>query len=116
MPPAAKTYTLRLVALKDKGAMGLCVEDGCCATFKKRTFETAAMGKVSLSVSKTGMHAKGADWKAYAHEIIVREDGRVTLRGDVRLVCDKLGVCATVKAEELCVEVKKGKFEKFVTK
>ena len=36
------------------------------------------------------------------------------LAGHVKLTADKLGVCAAVKAERLCVEVKAGKFEKIV--
>lgn len=113
---AAKTYTLYFVSDKDKGWMEHRGEDGSISRVQRRTWEIGAMAKLSMSAGKTCLHVKGCDWKAYAEQIDIREDGRLTLRGNVRLMCDKLGVCASVKAEELCVEVKKGKFDKFVTK
>ena len=90
--------------------------DGCCAACQRRTVECKTAGKLTLSAGKTSLLVKGADWKAFAEQIDIRDDGRVVLRGNVRMMCDKLGVCASVKAEELNVEVKQGKFEKLVTK
>jgi hypothetical protein len=105
-----------LVDHKDKGVMGCKVDDVGVATFHRTKTECGATGTLTLSAGKTGLHVKGVDWKASADKIDVREDGRVVLHGNVRLMCDKLGVCASVKAEELSVAVKKGKFEKLITK
>jgi hypothetical protein len=112
----AKTKAVRFTFEEGMSAFVHRGADGTVVAFKRKTIETAAMGKLSMSAGKACLHVKGSDWKAYAEQIDIREDGCVVLRGNVRLMCDKLGVCASVKAEELCVEVKKGKFDKFVTK
>ena len=112
----AKSMSVRFARHGDGGYMEYHHGDGSIACFKGRTLEDGAAGKLCLSAGKSCLLVKGVDWKAYADQIDVREDGRVVLRGNVRMMCDKLGVCASVRAEELNVEVKNGKFEKLVTK
>ena len=99
----------------ESGKPRLCVKsEGTTTECLRMKLESGATGAVRLAAGKNRVHLVGNKWKAEADRIEVGDDGRIVLAGHVKLTSDKLGVCAAVKAERLCVEVKAGKFEKIV--
>jgi hypothetical protein len=90
--------------------------DDSCLTCARMTVAAGEAGKLRLAAGKKRVHVQGAEWKASADEIDVCGDGRVVLHGHVKLACDKIGACAKVKAAELCVQVRHGKFEKILSR
>lgn len=113
MTPVVHRASVKLVY--EAGKSRLCVKsEGMTTECLRMKLETGAAGAVRLSAGKNHVHLVGNKWKAEADCIELGDDGRIVLAGHVKLTSDKLGVCAVVTADRVCVEVKGGKFEKIV--
>jgi hypothetical protein len=88
--------------------------DGCSTTCVRLAVSRGQTGTLSMAAGKKHVHVKGTKWKACADQIDIYPDGRVVLSGHVKLMSDKIGVCASVKAEKLCVQVKHGCLDRIV--
>jgi hypothetical protein len=84
--------------------------DDVCMTGVRMTIDKGACGSLTVVAGKKHVHIKGKKWKAQADSVEILADGHIVLCGHVKLISDKIGVCASVKAEKLCVQVKDGKF------
>ena len=112
-PKPARRASVKLVY--ESGKARLCINsEGTSMECLRMKLEAGAAGAVRLSAGKNHVHIAGTKWNAQADGIEIGDDGRIVLAGHVKLMSDKLGVCAAVKADRLCVQVKAGKFEKIV--
>jgi hypothetical protein len=104
---------LHLVKESGKSRIEFKNEDGStiCA---RMTMDKGMTGKLVVAAGKKHIHLHGQKWQAWADEVTISPDGRIEMSGHVKLLCDKIGVCASVKAEKLCVQFKHGSFEKIV--
>jgi hypothetical protein len=115
LPAPTPVHRASVKLVYESGKARLCVKSaGMTTECLRMKLEAGAAGAVRLSAGKNRVHLAGNKWKAEADCIELGDDGRIVLAGHVKLTSDKLGVCAAVKAERLCVEVKAGKFEKIV--
>lgn len=111
---AACTSTLvGLVRCCNKSTLAM-KSDGLSTTSVRMTIDKGEVGPLTVSAGKKYVHVSGKKWKAQAEQVEICADGRVILSGHVKLLSDKIGVCASVKAEKLCVQVKQGKFQAIV--
>ncbi len=88
--------------------------DGTSACCTRMMIDKGQAGALTVAAGKKYVHVRGKMWKAQADEVEICPDGRVFLCGHVKLACDKIGVCASVKADKLCVQVKHGRFDRIV--
>lgn len=111
--PARKAPCAHVCLVHAAGKARLCVKSNeSTAECVRMKLEAGEAGALRLSAGKNHVHVTGAKWKAQADRVDLGHDGHVVLTGHVKLVADSLGVCASVRAERLCVVVKGGKFEK----
>ena len=112
-PTPAHRATVKVVY--ESGKARLCVQsEGMTTECLRMKLEAGAAGAVRLSAGKNHVHIVGTKWKAQADRIELGNDGRIVLTGHVKLLSDKLGVCAAIKADQVCVQIKAGKFEKII--
>jgi hypothetical protein len=90
--------------------------DGCSTTCVRMVLERGEAGALKVAAGKKFVHVAGKQWKAHADQVEVCADGRVILSGHVKLISDRIGVCASVKAEKLCVQVRHGCLDRIVEK
>src|SRR5262249_44318037 len=88
--------------------------EGTSTRSVRMTIDKGQCGELTVAAGKKYVHVHGKKWKAFADKVEIQADGRVLLSGHVKLLSEKLGVCASVKAVKLCVQVKDGAFEKIV--
>lgn len=112
-PKPAHRASVKLVYESGKARLRL-ESEGTSMECLRMKLEAGAAGAVRLSAGKNHVHIAGMKWNAQADSIELGDDGRIVLAGHVKLMSDKLGVCAAIKADRLCVQVKAGKFEKIV--
>jgi hypothetical protein len=115
--PARVTRTshLSIVRQGEKSRVKMTCGDSC-VTSARMTVEGGEAGPLTVAAGASCVHVTGKTWKAQAAAIEVRDDGTVTLRGHVKLTSDRIGAGASVKADELCVKVTRGTFDKIVSK
>jgi hypothetical protein len=115
VPVAYPVHRASVRLVYESGKPRLSVKsEGMTTECLRMKLEAGAAGAVRLSAGKNRVHLAGTKWKAEAERIELGDDGRIVLTGHVKLMSDKLGVCAVIKADRVCVEVKAGKFEKIV--
>jgi hypothetical protein len=105
--PPCRGAQVRLLHGCGKSRLQIMSDDGS-TTGVRMVVERGQAGMLSMAAGKKFVHVMGKKWKAHADQVEVCPDGRVILTGHVKLVTDKIGVCATVKAEKLCVQVRHG--------
>jgi hypothetical protein len=88
--------------------------EGVCAKSVRMTLDKGECGPLTVAAGKKYVHVHGKKWTASADEVEILGDGRVLLKGHVKLLSDTVGVCASVRADQLCVKVKNGSFEKII--
>jgi hypothetical protein len=113
---AAKPTCVELCKACGKNRLHVQAKDGTTSKGVRMTVECPSIGALHLAAGKKYVHISGKEWKASADHVQWHDDGRIVLTGNVKLSCDHIGCCATVKAEKLCVQVRGGKFEKIVGK
>jgi hypothetical protein len=111
VPACCSTAHVELVRCCHKTTLAVQCE-GVSAKSVRMTLDKGACGSLTVAAGKKHVHVHGKKWKAFADKVSIQADGRVLLSGHVKLLSEKLGVCASVKADELCVQVKDGAFEK----
>ncbi len=111
--PASTGTQVRLVRRCGKPRLEMKA-DGGSTTCVRMTIERGQAGTLVLAAGKKHVHVKGKMWKACADEVEIHGDGRVTLRGTVKLLSDKIGVCASVKADKLSIQVKQGRLDRII--
>ena len=115
IPEPKPTHRASVKLVYESGKARLSVKSaGMTSECLRMKLETGAAGAVRLSAGKNHVHIVGTKWKAEADRVEFGDDGRIVLVGHVKLMSEKLGVCAAVKADRLCVQVMAGKFEKIV--
>src|SRR5262249_11706211 len=82
--------------------------DGCSTTCVRMVVDRGQTGPLKVAAGQKHIHVHGKKWKAHADHVQIGADGRVVLCGHVKLISDKIGVCTSVKAEKLCIQVKHG--------
>jgi hypothetical protein len=70
------------------------------------------VGCLCFAAGQKYVHVTGKMWKACAEHVEVYNDGRVILTGHVKVSSDTAGVCSSLKAERVCLQVKHGKVKK----
>lgn len=113
LPRGKPIQHVRLIREDGKSRLRMFAADACTVCVRM-TREAAPTGRITLAAGKKSIHVTGANWKALADEVDLEPDGRILLRGHVKLTCERLGASASVKAEELCVQVRQGKFERIL--
>lgn len=114
-PATTRTSRLSIVRDKEKSRVRISSPESSI-TCVRMTMEGGEAGKLIVTAGKKRVHVKGKEWKAEAERIDIRSDGMIVLRGQVKLLSDKIGVCASVKADELHVKVKHGEFDRIIGK
>jgi hypothetical protein len=117
LPIDAKVYRLNrtshICVVHESGKAKLQMrKDGVCSTAVRMKLETDEVGCLRLAAGKHYVHLTGKMWKASADAVEMYDDGRLILTGHVKVVSDKAGVCASLKAQRVCLRVKHGKVEK----
>jgi hypothetical protein len=115
MAKPLRTTHLSIVRNGEKACVKMTCGDSC-VTSARMTVEGGEAGALTIAAGKKHVHVTGKAWKAQADAIDVRDDGTVTLRGHVVVTSDRIGQGASVKADELCVKVTRGAFDKVVGK
>jgi hypothetical protein len=116
-PFDAKVYRLHrtshICVVHESGKAKLQLrKDGVCSTAVRMKLETDEAGCLRFAASKHHVHLTGKMWKASADSVEMYDDGRLILTGHVKVVSDKAGACASLKAQRVCLRVKHGKVEK----
>jgi hypothetical protein len=116
-PMEAKVYhlhrTSHIAVVHESGKSKLQIKkDGVCSTSVRMKLQTDETGCLHLAAGKHYVHLTGKAWKASAEHIEMYDDGRVILTGHVKVISDKAGVCASLKAGHVCLHVKHGKVAK----
>jgi hypothetical protein len=88
------------------------MKDGVCSTSVRMKLETDEVGCLRFAAGSHHVHLAGKLWKASADSVELYDDGRMILAGHVKVVSDKVGVCASLRADRVCLRVKHGKVEK----
>jgi hypothetical protein len=83
-----------------KGTDGTCI---CCI---RKEFTTKALGTLHLAAGKKYVHISGRMWKATADRVEM-VGGKLVLCGHVKVLSDKVGICAALKADHVTVGLKK---------
>jgi len=116
VPASVKSRTSHIHLVQGCAKSRVCVEsEGTATTGVRMTVKAGNVGEVTVAAGKKYVHISGKQWKASSDEIELRDDGHVILVGHVKVVSDKLGTETSVKSEKLCLEVRKGQFERIVT-
>jgi hypothetical protein len=110
--PIHASSHLRVVHEMGKSRVQMKAKDGTCSTSVRMKVQTGPAGSLQFAAGKKHVHVCGKMWKAQADRVEVFDDGRIVLCGHVKVVSDKVGVCASIKAEHVCLRVKHGKVEK----
>jgi hypothetical protein len=113
VPAKACCAHVELVRCCHKSTLAVQCE-GVSAKGVRMTIDKGECGSLTVAAGKKSVHVHGKKWKAFADKVEIQADGRVLLSGHVKLLSEKLGVCASVKADKMCVQVKDGAFEKIV--
>ncbi len=118
LPPLdAKVYqvhhTSHISVVHEAGKARLqMMKDGVCSTSVRMKLETDEVGCLRFAAGNHHVHFAGKKWKASADSVELFDDGRMILTGHVKVVSDKVGACASLKADRVCLRVKHGKVEK----
>jgi hypothetical protein len=110
-----RTSHIRLVHEDGKSRLQ-CKGEDCSLSVVRLTREAPAIGKLTIAAGKKYIHLTGKEWKACADAVEIRDDGRIVLRGHVRLTSEKAGARAKVQADELCVQLRRGTFDGICSK
>jgi hypothetical protein len=108
-----KIATSHISIVQDKGKPRLCVKnDHSTMTCVKMTLDVGSSGAFTVAANKKNrIHISGKEWNAYADTIDVRDDGSVVLRGNVKVMGDKVDLASTpTKAKAVRVNVQQGTF------
>jgi hypothetical protein len=110
--PVHHSSHLRIVHESGKARVQIKSKDGLCSTSARIKVSTDSVGCLHFAAGAKHVHVSGTMWKAQADHVELFDDGRMVLSGHVKVVSDKVGVCASLKAEHVCLRVKHGKVEK----
>lgn len=118
VPPVAPVVkpSTHVTVVKGSGKSRLCLKSSSDVSSKVVRLETDAYGTgpITLAAGKRYVHLKGNMWKASADSVELKGNGVVVLTGHVKLCSDKVGPCAAVRAEQVCVDVHGGKIVKMI--
>jgi hypothetical protein len=95
-----------------KSKLRMEAKDGLASTSVRMKVDGEEMGCLHFVAGKKHVHLTGKMWKACADHVELYDDGRVILTGHVKVVSDKVGVCASLEANRVCLQVKQGKVKK----
>jgi hypothetical protein len=115
-PAGSSPATFRIVRAGGKSRLQKKDGDGTCATCVRMALHSPDAGKLEFAAGKQRVHVAGCQWKASADKVEMGPEGKLLLTGHVRLTCDKVGACAKVLAESVCVRLRDGRVEMVVDK
>jgi hypothetical protein len=107
-PPEKKpAWTVALRHDSDKHRLQMKCADGTCTCCVREEAQIKGMGKLCFAAGKKYVHVSGRLWKACADKVEMPGDGTLVLCGHVKVLSDKVGACASLKAEHVTVCLKK---------
>jgi hypothetical protein len=117
IPAMPKMYTIHRTShirvVHESGKAKLQMQkDGVSSTAVRLKYHTDEAGSLRFAAGEKHIHLSGKMWKATADHVELYDDGRVILIGHVKVISDKVGVCASLKADRVALRVKHGKVEK----
>jgi hypothetical protein len=81
--------------------------DGTTTSCVREEVTTKDMGKLRFAAGQKYVHVSGRMWKAHADRVEMAGDGSIVLCGHVKVLSDKVGACASLKADCVTVQLKK---------
>ncbi len=105
-----------LVKHEGKSRVEMKSGDGRCVRVLRMEMQAPGAGPFKLCAGKKQLHVSGRQWKATADSACMGADGKLVLTGHVKLVSANVGVCASVKAERVCVQLRDGRVEMVLDK